>query len=902
MPIQQLHMRDFEYRIVGAGRDPETVAAALLQGASVVVAGSFGSGKTHLLQSTARVLERSGRAPLRLHPGRHSARRPFASLDAASDPRAADLRSRTQGARDEPVIALVDDAHLLDVETTVAIAEAAHARSVAALLCVEVPRAGRVADFGPSASIIIDLSLRGAVDRLDLTEMTATDAQALLELFPGTDRLDTVTRSRIVVSADGSRRLLRELAAAAATAAGGGRDPLTALHRAPQHAGLGHAVATHLAHLHKDDRHALAIIGLLPRLAYADATRLLDRRAVDHLISVGLVSDDRTVHRRLVANRCLSREAARDLEPGERGRTLHAAAARMLSADGAWWSVPIACMIAEEWHGGRDGAPTPESVTAAMRARVMRDAARRSNDAGAPALAIAYTSDADPADQAIALERIYAGTLLGSATAREALATIDPVALEDALLRRYLRMRAPAVARRSLTVTVPAWKALSEQTAAELTVAEAETAALDLQWDVAIAAVEPLLRRPPLRPVISLRAALVAAMSAINLGSWARARTFLDQAHQLTSGTERVATIPVQERLLAIAVELLVCELAGMPAPTLRARLNQETLAAAREGELAAIVFAGFCNAMAYAIVGDVALAAQEARAAADRSASLPLGPYVPLLELQVAEFVALAGFPDAARKLILRAGSTEESPRIVAHRRAVAELTALAAEGHTGQALGLTREALAISSTSPALRLRDLSRIVALGGVDDPVVSAVREAATTMDLPLAPLVASRVEAIAKRSRGFVRRDPLELLRLASPWAEGGLGLLPGNISSTIGGSPLGAPAIVDSVPQPSSRQPLTPREQEIAHHVADGLSNRKIAERLYLSVRTVESHVYQARAKLGARSRAEFGRALARLSATEQPLGGTATTTGSSRRPPSTSDVHQMSCGRGQR
>jgi len=44
---------------------------------------------------------------------------------------------------------------------------------------------------------------------------------------------------------------------------------------------------------------------------------------------------------------------------------------------------------------------------------------------------------------------------------------------------------------------------------------------------------------------------------------------------------------------------------------------------------------------------------------------------------------------------------------------------------------------------------------------------------------------------------------------------------------------------------------PLTVREREIANLVAAGLSNRDIAERLTVSVRTVEGHLYRACTKL---------------------------------------------------
>ncbi|MCW6007228.1 LuxR family transcriptional regulator [Micromonospora sp. CPCC 205371] len=52
---------------------------------------------------------------------------------------------------------------------------------------------------------------------------------------------------------------------------------------------------------------------------------------------------------------------------------------------------------------------------------------------------------------------------------------------------------------------------------------------------------------------------------------------------------------------------------------------------------------------------------------------------------------------------------------------------------------------------------------------------------------------------------------------------------------------------------------PLTQREREIVTLAARGLSNREIAARLVVSVRTVEGHLYRASAKLGTGNRAEY-------------------------------------------
>jgi DNA-binding CsgD family transcriptional regulator len=66
--------------------------------------------------------------------------------------------------------------------------------------------------------------------------------------------------------------------------------------------------------------------------------------------------------------------------------------------------------------------------------------------------------------------------------------------------------------------------------------------------------------------------------------------------------------------------------------------------------------------------------------------------------------------------------------------------------------------------------------------------------------------------------------------------------------------------------------QSLTPQEREIAQLAAAGLTNKQIAERLFLSHRTVGSHLYQLFPKLGVTSRAALRDALTALPTDKSP------------------------------
>jgi DNA-binding NarL/FixJ family response regulator len=67
--------------------------------------------------------------------------------------------------------------------------------------------------------------------------------------------------------------------------------------------------------------------------------------------------------------------------------------------------------------------------------------------------------------------------------------------------------------------------------------------------------------------------------------------------------------------------------------------------------------------------------------------------------------------------------------------------------------------------------------------------------------------------------------------------------------------------AVADVIPIVSPRTPVgqdpTARENEVLQLISDGLANREIGERLFLSEETVKSHVRHLLAKLQARSRA---------------------------------------------
>jgi DNA-binding CsgD family transcriptional regulator len=76
--------------------------------------------------------------------------------------------------------------------------------------------------------------------------------------------------------------------------------------------------------------------------------------------------------------------------------------------------------------------------------------------------------------------------------------------------------------------------------------------------------------------------------------------------------------------------------------------------------------------------------------------------------------------------------------------------------------------------------------------------------------------------------------------------------------------------AYTPALRQASESLPFTDREAEIVMLIGEGLSNRAVADRLTLSVRTVESHIYRAMMKAGVPSRDELAALMSRRKASK--------------------------------
>lgn len=195
-------------------------------------------------------------------------------------------------------------------------------------------------------------------------------------------------------------------------------------------------------------------------------------------------------------------------------------------------------------------------------------------------------------------------------------------------------------------------------------------------------------------------------------------------------------------------------------------------------------------------------------------------------------------------------------------------------AEGDTTNACSLALEGAARYPELQLARAWQLHLAVRIGERGPQVATALREIADRAECSFPALLADHAAALRAG-------DARALEAVAERFAERGLAVLAAEAATQAGGvhrargstdgvrraaaRAASLTAQFDSISTPALAAPqeITPlsrRELDVARLAADGLTNSEIADRLVVSVRTVESHLYQAYAKLGVERRTELG------------------------------------------
>jgi DNA-binding CsgD family transcriptional regulator len=164
-------------------------------------------------------------------------------------------------------------------------------------------------------------------------------------------------------------------------------------------------------------------------------------------------------------------------------------------------------------------------------------------------------------------------------------------------------------------------------------------------------------------------------------------------------------------------------------------------------------------------------------------------------------------------------------------------------------------RSRIETESVVPVVRM-NLSYADALLAPDELVEDRVR-AALEAELGSWPFERSRMQLLlGSRLRRRKRiQEARELLRAA----QAGFDNLGASLWVERARKELRAAGVASRAQAPALWSSLSAQELQVARMVAEGLSNRQIAERLYLSHRTVASHLYRIFPKLGITSRAQL-------------------------------------------
>lgn len=849
-----------------------------------VLAGASGVGKTALLAELLRIASAEGRTTLRAIATHSAAETPFAALahlaSTSSLHQHQDLASwfrefgeALRGDSEVRPLLVVDDAHLLDAGSAALVLHLAMTR--AASVVVAIRRGESVPD--PITALWRD----ELVARIDLQPLSRLETGRMIETALG-GRVSLHTRHRLVEVADGNALYVRELVLGAleADALQRGHDGVWRwdgpLVLAPR---LVDAVSQRLAGLDRNEQHALALVAAAEPLALDHLEQLTDPSSVVRLERLGLVQIAEGLHvpecrvghplhgevvleqLGAVGRRHLYRQLADDFEARESGGDLD-----LLRV--ATWRL--------EGGGQLDGERLAAAAVLANQAfdrplaeRLARAARERGSHGLADvALAEALSNQNRHADAEAVLAQSEAKVL----------------AFPDVgLHQRYLHVRHVALylglgRPEEHLAMLARFDAAHEGVTNEDRARRARQAASGYRTSVLLDAgrlsdvletTERLLTdRTAVGPLPTLLALETRAEALGYLGRVSCARAIHAELLELAASGD-----PLVRRAETSAL------MQGALCLTLEGEVGQamETVSAVRERVLDDPD--PFVHSLVSMVLGATQLlsgrpatARRTLHDALTGFSRADLGGSLAWIWAMIAQCEALTGDPGAARRGLVE--SDRLRPRHVVARNVMdtvlAEAAVVAAEGDLSRAARVCIDGVDQLGELHMYRARLLHRSGMLAPPTRATLSALETIAESVECAMPAMFVAHLRALLDHDAAGLERlsERFEGLGVGLEAAEaaaqssraharagdaGGARRLAGRTRRLVErGEGVRTPTLTLAATAPQ----LSRREAQVAHLAAQGLSNAQIADRLVLSVRTVESHLYQVFAKLGVERR----------------------------------------------
>jgi DNA-binding NarL/FixJ family response regulator len=833
--------------------------------AGVVLAGAAGVGKTRLVREGLTLAEQRG-ASTRWAVATASARAvplgAFAATLPALGPDPARLvRQATDallaGAGKAGVIVGVDDAHLLDELSAVLVHQLVLRRAAGVVLTL------RTGETAPDA--VTALWKDGHLPRLELQPLSASETATLVEsrLEGPVDsvaarRLWSITRGnalylRQLVDGELESRRLRQVAGVWQWM---GKPELSP--------GLAELLSARIGQLPDAQRDVLEVLAFAEPLGVSLLNRLTDPVAVEQVEARGLIEvypDGRRLETRLAHP--LYGEVQRERIGTLHARRLRARLASALAATGARRAGDTLrrALLALE----SDLPPDPALLTAA---------ARRSTELGDLALAGRIARDAVAAGGGFE-PRLLLGNALtwsgGPAEADTELAALGSVVRTDA---ERVQAAIPRVAALAWGLARPA-QAEAVLDAVSNTISD-DAAGLELAGMRSV--LDASLGR-------SVRAAEAAAgiladprcsPAAEEVATWGLVASSAELG-RLDGIAERVQRIDA--RADAFETGLLQAAMIGSSwvRGLLLAGLIDQAAQAAHWYRERCQDTPGVGELLTGTMCGTVAQSRGLVKTAARWFCQVLAANgnwSTPSLLTDLPGVLGMAGEASEARQALQEmTGALNPAHAVLDPEVFLAGGWVAAAEGTVSEAVALARQAaqLAASQHQPAAEVVALHTAVCFG--DRTAAERLAELATQVDGPRAPVAAAHAAALAAGDgialhAASVQLEQMGVLLLAADAAAQAATVHSrqdrrGSAQAAATRARRLAQACEDArtpaLVALTAPLPLTSREREIVTLAAGGLSNRQIAERLTLSVRTVEGHLYRACTKIGASDRTEL-------------------------------------------